>query len=546
MMRKIALVIGFAVCASLASADLIISVPYVNNRNVKRVEAGASPKVKVSFYNPEIKELEITGGQIQLQYDPALIDAIIRSSLVNETDSPGQLLFILRQPVKVAAGQTVELLEILFHVNQSPRQANKSLPLFIWADPSQNLLKSGSTNITGQLFKPPTVILEPSLPPEFKGLASATSANAFGVKDPGNTVVLDYRTPAGASDLTKFKGNELSFRVFKSLDGVVWEELSPPPASHQVSEDPDQRNTYTGNASNVKYVYEDTNLDDGTRYFYKVTAFDNTAPDFNEKSNVVVLSVIPQDRNPPEEVFNLKVVAGQNGEKFLKWQNPDTEDLGGIVIFRNKDKPVVDGRMENGKEYRVGDEPFGIGNGQVVFVSMQEEIPSMVPREFTDYTEEEGAYYYRVYTYDRQCLQGCPRQVGLNYSKGIPAVVGLVDGQLQAGSSGRSSLSSPAQRGVPMAFPNPFQPNGGNHVVFQYSLDQSMDIDIYINDDTLKNINKFSFLAGQKGASAGINKVEWDGRSFEGVFASSGLHMVSIVSKKENKALGRIRLMIYR
>lgn len=546
MMRKLAFIIGFAVCASLAGADLIISAPYINNRNVKRVEAGASPAIKVSFYNPETKELEITSGQIQLKYDPALIDAIVATSLVNETDVPGQMLFTLRQPVKVAAGQTVELVEILFHVNQATRQVNKSLPLVIWADPSKNLLKSSNKDITGQLFKPPTVILEPSLPPEFKGLASAMSANAFGVKDPGNTVVLDYRTPAGAFELTRFKLNELRFRVFKSLDGGIWEELSPPPAPHQISDDPAQRTTYTGNASNVKYVYEDTNLDDGTRYYYKVTAFDNTAPDFNEKTNVVVLSVIPQDRNPPEEVFNLQVVAGQNGENFLKWQNPDTEDLGGVIVFRNKDKMVTDGRLENGKEYTVGDEPFGMGNGQVVFVSMQEEIPSMVPREFTDYAEGAGAYYYKVYTYDRQCLQGSPRQTGLNYSNGRPAAVGLVDGQLQAGSSGKSGLSSPAQRGVPMAFPNPFRPNGGNHVVLQYSLDQSMDIDIYINDDTLKNINKFSFLAGQQGASAGLNKVEWDGRSFEGVFASSGVYMISIIGKKENKALGRIRLMIYR
>ena len=164
-------------------------------------------------------------------------------------------------------------------------------------------------------------------------------------------------------------------------------------------------------------------LSDGTTYYYLVTAVDDTSPSPNESTSSRILSEKPLDLTPPGEVKNL--VSKYDGQVVsLTWESPTDLDYAGVVIVRNDNKPVGAGSLgsasaappfNHGPEYFAGSEPFGPGNGRVVYTS----LPDENPRQFDDCNvESDRTYYYKIFTYDR-AVNGPPREMGRNYSSGV-------------------------------------------------------------------------------------------------------------------------------
>ena len=437
------------------------------------------------------------------------------------------------EPIKVKKDQTIKIASLTIKLIKNPTQNNSWLHLVSWSRPT---LFADEENITGRIVRPDRKYLEESKPPDFIGLSEVTSANSFGDKNPGNILLLDWRTPAGAFDRTKhqtIKGERLHFRVFKSLDARDWEMISEDEAP------------YAGNLENIAFVYEDKELDDGTQYYYKVNAVDALG---NEKEGAI-LGGMPKDLTPPKDISSLQGFV-EDGRIILEWQNPKDFDLGGIIILRNEDKPVDTKSLEVGKEYFIGDLPLGRDKGEVVFASFQEDFdPEMVPTDFVDdYVEPEIKYYYKIFTYDRDTL-GPPTEMGRNYSPGIPIVM-TTSGQIDTHTFSGPSIGIVNDHGVritdtPVVFPNPFRPTGSNSLTFQYSLNKKATIDLKISDLSLRMVKNISVFEGEEGGKFGRNKIEWNGRDESGALVSNGPYIVSIFAREENRVIGRLRLTVY-
>lgn len=421
----------------------MISYPRVFNRETSKVEAGASPQVIIRYKNTGAREVNITMAELYLVYDATLIDAII--GVKNEKPDnfrekemdisiPGEITYKLEtpltnwRPISVGPGETVDLATITLHVKQTAPSRWMNILNFSAVKPIR--ISQKAIDITGILVRPAAIFLDASRPPEFSGLSRVVSANSLGVQNPGNTVMLDWITPGtGAFDRTRYFNGKLSFRVFRDTGSGFMSptELLSEQPSHAPEDEPSTRAPYTGNLPGTDYVYQDTELDDGTTYYYKVTATDDTSPDPNVKENTTVLNVVPLDLTPPGEVVNPTAVSSDN-KVTLRWENPGDADLGGVVIIRNRGRAVGAGNLggaqagppyNHGPEYFIGDEPFGPGNGTVIFVSFQESDASMVAIEYEDFEAENGVVnHYKIFIYDR-AVDGSPREMGRNYSRGI-------------------------------------------------------------------------------------------------------------------------------
>jgi len=428
---------------SQAGADLIFSYPKIANRETSKIEVGSSPQITIKYENRTSSSIFITSAAFHLIYDSSIIDQIINiknenpanlQEKENDISTAGEIHYKLEisssnpNPLKVPAGKTVDLATITFHVNQglSPRWVF----LLRWSGVIPSEVYYKTVNVTGSLVSPVAIYLEPSMPPSFSGLNRAVSANALGVQNPGNTVILEWIAAGTAAwDRTKYYNNKLSYRILRDTDSGFRSpsELPITEPTHNPEDDPMLRAPFTGNIAGKDYVYEDKDLDDGTTYYYKIVALDDTSPNPNLQERTTVLEVTPLDLTPPGEVKNLTVVAGDN-RLTLRWENPNDNDLGGVVIVRNTGRPVGAGNLgsasaappyAHGPEWNMGDTPFGPENGTIVFISPQESDPSAVPTEFEDLEVENGViYYYKVFTYDRAEEAG-PRQMGRNYSKGV-------------------------------------------------------------------------------------------------------------------------------
>ncbi|MBU0671955.1 MAG: hypothetical protein KJ732_02880, partial [Candidatus Margulisbacteria bacterium] len=436
--KAVSLLLFILILPSLAAADIIISKPKIAQVPTGKIEVGASPEISLQYKNTTGRTVYLTEADIFLDYDPSLIDAII--GLVNnksdyllvkgaDLDTPGKINYRLKvssqnpNPLKVGNNRIIDLATIIFHVNQRAA-VKRSVRLFDWSEGRSNSVRDqDQVDVTGLVIDPEMTYLEESAPPQFTGLSQVASANMLGETNPGNTLVLDWRTPAGAFDLTRFYDNKLSYRVFRKSQDTDWQEISEAQPAPDPYTDPIERYPYKGN-TNTEYLFEDKGLNDGQSYLYKVTAIDDTSPQPNEQTNTAVLRGVPLDLTPPQEVSNLSASVGNN-LITLKWTNPKDPDLGGVVIMVNEDKPISNGFLgqasttKDGPEYKPGDEPFGQGNGQIIYVSPQANNFAAVPEEFADTYAANGLQTnYKIFTYDL-AMPGPPREFGRNYSRGV-------------------------------------------------------------------------------------------------------------------------------
>lgn len=99
---------------------------------------------------------------------------------------------------------------------------------------------------------------------------------------------------------------------------------------------------------------------------------------------------------------------------------------------------------------------------------------------------------------------------------------------------------------TPLCFPNPFNPEKDGSVAFQYTLSDDAKIDIFIFNIAGEVVKKIVLNEGEEGAIGQLNKVKWDGMTDQGTIASNGIYIINIVSRDENRILGKFKLSVYR
>ncbi len=127
--------------------------------------------------------------------------------------------------------------------------------------------------------------------------------------------------------------------------------------------------------------YTDTNLVNGTKYFYLVVTTDGKG----HFSKGVIIYGIPQDKLPPSDVSNFQATSKQDGSIKLSWENPADSDFAGVKIVR-----------------KAGSAPSSLSDGN--------EIYNGKDTLFIDTATENGIkYFYMIASYDQS----------KNYSAGI-------------------------------------------------------------------------------------------------------------------------------
>jgi hypothetical protein len=460
MKRGVSLYLLLLLLSSAAFADVLLSLPKIANRETRYIEVGSSPKVTFKYRNAYSYSVWISAAEIYLRYDPTAVDGVVSINHVfpdnfRETEmdisTPGEIRYKFEtpianwRPIKVDPGQSVELANVIAHVNQSA--ASRWINLLTWSATIPCRIAFKTSDITRAQITPESVSLLPSKPPAFSGLTQASSANSIGRQNIGNTVFLNWKSGGGgATDYSRYFNGKVSFRVRRNSTsyfgpGSSAVELPIEEPSHDPGDDPARRTPYTGNVSGSDYLYQDgpgtgvpsdsDPLNDGTTYWYQVTAVDDTSPNPNENSGTTVLGCTPVDFTPPEEVRNLTARA-EDRKITLTWENPTDADVAGVVIMRNEESPVGSGSLgsasggppySHGPEYYPDDVPTTIAGGKIIYVSS----PGENPTQYEDFSVENGVlYHYKIFTYDvaEGDYNSDPAlntlvQLGRNYSNGL-------------------------------------------------------------------------------------------------------------------------------
>lgn len=98
---------------------------------------------------------------------------------------------------------------------------------------------------------------------------------------------------------------------------------------------------------------------------------------------------------------------------------------------------------------------------------------------------------------------------------------------------------------IPITSPSPFSPSKDKEVIIQYTLSDNANIDIFIYSIDGEQIKKISCSAGSEGGMGQLNKVKWNGIIDDGGIIGNGIYVGTIVSKQENKVLGKFKLNVF-
>jgi hypothetical protein len=362
--------------SSIAKADLFLSKPKVFGEiETDKVEAGASPRVTVRYQNTTGKTIEIVEANLILEFDPKVIDYTEEITnhnpanlFVNAVDQsiPGQITYKLsafeNNALRVSNNKSIDLATFVFHLRQTAK-INKKIKLFALSIES-SIQDRQEQNVTGSIINPPQIfVVESEI--EFAGLRKLMPGNG--------TVIAEW---SSAIDATP----PVTYQLFRKTEGTDFTLI------------------YEGEDT----TFVDTGLINGTLYYYQVTAFDSTYPKPNVATNTPIMSVIPQDIIPPPDVTDPKTTIGDN-LVVLDFKVAKDPDIAGIAIIKNIEKPVrVVGNL-TGKSLNLEDEPFGTGNGAVMYVGP----PFESIEDFNAFNGELN--FYKIYTFDN----------AYNYSKGV-------------------------------------------------------------------------------------------------------------------------------
>ena len=94
--------------------------------------------------------------------------------------------------------------------------------------------------------------------------------------------------------------------------------------------------------------------------------------------------------------------------------------------------------------------------------------------------------------------------------------------------------------GVPLNYPNPFKPLSGGSTMIQYNLTDDANVTLILFDITGQEVKRIVFTAGGSGGKAGINMVEWDGKSMFGEVVGNGMYIYKITSGGRTIGTGKL------
>ena len=101
----------------------------------------------------------------------------------------------------------------------------------------------------------------------------------------------------------------------------------------------------------------------------------------------------------------------------------------------------------------------------------------------------------------------------------------------------------PALAGDVVVNPDPFNPGRGAARI-SYTLENDSDVAIYIFGPGGRLLMKKECDAGKSGGQAGLNQVEWNGKSEFGDTAGRGNYMVRVVKLNDMKLVGSGRMAV--
>ncbi|MEA3493728.1 MAG: hypothetical protein U9R38_05015 [Candidatus Margulisiibacteriota bacterium] len=406
--------------SSAVSAKIVISSPYINNIKTNKIELGATPYLYLKYKNDSSVTVYLHEIDIDLVYDGGKTGTIDQITNFNNVSSdftlksvnyytPGALACLFGSngaPVGIGPGQTIDLAKITFHINQNlPRDK-----INIWT----KLFHKKFLDELAVAAEADDIFIEGSDTPNFGGIQRTYSVDFMGIENQGKNQIIEWNPGTDRTPPVKY-------RLLRRKKGGNWEI----------------RLLGEGKSSYQDGSYFSP-LSDGTIYEYAVTAYDSCSPVPNETPRVVVQSV-PMDITPPGEVKDLKSYIDYGPEYgFVKveWKNPPDPDLAGIIVVRNDNRRVGGGLLGTGQAvwpYKDGpaddlyeyDEPFGTGNGYIVYKSYPEVDPNYIPTFFDDYDVWQGVHYhYKVFTYDYYSPYE-PRDMGGNISKGVETSIDI-------------------------------------------------------------------------------------------------------------------------
>ena len=98
--------------------------------------------------------------------------------------------------------------------------------------------------------------------------------------------------------------------------------------------------------------------------------------------------------------------------------------------------------------------------------------------------------------------------------------------------------------GPVVVYPSPFNIVQSDNCEIQYTLsaDAAIEIDIFSVQGTLTK--RIRLDKGSNGGTAGLNKVKWDGKTEMGTLAGNAVYVGTIVSRDDNKLLGKFKFTV--
>jgi hypothetical protein len=95
-----------------------------------------------------------------------------------------------------------------------------------------------------------------------------------------------------------------------------------------------------------------------------------------------------------------------------------------------------------------------------------------------------------------------------------------------------------------VVFPSPFSIRQHGTCTIQYTLSANANVEIYIYSVAGQIVKKLSFASGSEGGNTGLNKVTWDGRTEMGLLAGNAVYVGTLLSRDDNRLLGRFKFSI--
>lgn len=104
---------------------------------------------------------------------------------------------------------------------------------------------------------------------------------------------------------------------------------------------------------------------------------------------------------------------------------------------------------------------------------------------------------------------------------------------------------APSILGVPLTYPNPFDP-GSETATISYSLSRSSNVELRFFDLSGNQIAKQNYTSNQDGGKAGYNEVTWDGRTSSGNYAGNGIYIYLIIADGNVVQNGKGKLTVFK